>query len=150
MARKRHTAEQIIHKLREAEVALGQGKTVKEVCRQLEVTEQTLINLGDGHADGLRSVRELGPSIVIDDFGANAVANAGIVYLNGSTFNGTADLECTDGNFSSSAGGNTFNSTTTIENSGAVGPFRLAGTNPDIFNGDVTLTSSGNGIQAAV
>ena len=41
MARKRHTAEQIIHKLREAEVALGQGKNVKAVCKQLEVTEQT-------------------------------------------------------------------------------------------------------------
>ena len=41
MARKRHSAEQIIHKLREAEVALGQGKNVKAVCKQLEVTEQT-------------------------------------------------------------------------------------------------------------
>jgi hypothetical protein len=41
MARKRHTAEQIIHKLREAEVALGQGTNVNTVCKQLEVTEQT-------------------------------------------------------------------------------------------------------------
>ena len=41
MARRRHTAEQIIHKLREAEVALAQGRSVKEVCRQLEITEQT-------------------------------------------------------------------------------------------------------------
>ncbi len=41
MARKRHTAEQIIHKLREAEVALGQGTKVKTDCKQLEVTEQT-------------------------------------------------------------------------------------------------------------
>ena len=41
MARKRHSAEQIIHKLREAEVALGQGKNVKAVCKQLGVTEQT-------------------------------------------------------------------------------------------------------------
>ncbi len=41
MARKRHTAEQIIHKLREGEVALGQGKSVKAVCKQLEITEQT-------------------------------------------------------------------------------------------------------------
>ena len=41
MARKRHTAEQIIHKLREAEVALGQGKGVKAACMQIEVTEQT-------------------------------------------------------------------------------------------------------------
>ena len=28
MARKRHTAEQIIHKLREAEIALSQGQSV--------------------------------------------------------------------------------------------------------------------------
>ncbi len=41
MARRRHTAEEIIHKLREAEVALSQGRTVIQVCKQLEVTEQT-------------------------------------------------------------------------------------------------------------
>jgi len=41
MARKRFTAEQIIIKLGEAEVALGQGKTVVQVCKQIEVTEQT-------------------------------------------------------------------------------------------------------------
>ena len=41
MARKRHTAEQIILKLREAEVALAQGQNVKAVCKQLEITEQT-------------------------------------------------------------------------------------------------------------
>jgi transposase-like protein len=39
--KRRHTDEQIIHKLREAEVALAQGKTTKDVCKQLEVTEQT-------------------------------------------------------------------------------------------------------------
>ena len=41
MKRKKHTAEQIIHKLREAEVEIARGKTVPEVCRKLEVTEQT-------------------------------------------------------------------------------------------------------------
>jgi transposase-like protein len=39
--KRRHTDEQIIHKLREAEIALAQGRTTKEVCKQLEVTEQT-------------------------------------------------------------------------------------------------------------
>jgi len=39
--RKRHTAEQIIGKLREAEVELAQGKTTSEVCKKLGVTEQT-------------------------------------------------------------------------------------------------------------
>lgn len=41
MARKRHSAEQIINKLREAEVHLGQGMSVSEVSRKLGVTEQT-------------------------------------------------------------------------------------------------------------
>jgi len=38
---KRHTPEQIIFKLREAEVALAHGKRIIDVCRQLGVTEQT-------------------------------------------------------------------------------------------------------------
>lgn len=41
MARKRFTAEQIISKLREAEVALSKGVSVGQVCRKLGVTEQT-------------------------------------------------------------------------------------------------------------
>ncbi len=41
MARKRYTAEQIIGKLREAEVGLASGKRVAEVVRELGVTEQT-------------------------------------------------------------------------------------------------------------
>lgn len=41
MSKKRHTAEQIIFMLREAEVALGQGQTVQEVCRRQGITEQT-------------------------------------------------------------------------------------------------------------
>lgn len=39
--KKKHSDEEIIRKLREAEVALAQGRTTKDVCRQLEVTEQT-------------------------------------------------------------------------------------------------------------
>ena len=41
MARKRYTAEQIIKKLREAEVLQAQGQTVEQVVRQLGVTNQT-------------------------------------------------------------------------------------------------------------
>ena len=41
MARKRYTAEQIIGKLREAEVALAQGDPVAKGARRLGVTEQT-------------------------------------------------------------------------------------------------------------
>jgi transposase-like protein len=38
---KKHRPEQIIRKLREADILLGEGKLVGEVCRKLEVTEQT-------------------------------------------------------------------------------------------------------------
>ncbi len=41
MRKKRHTPEEIIRKLREAEVALAQGQTVVQVSRQLGITEQT-------------------------------------------------------------------------------------------------------------
>lgn len=41
MARKQHTPEQIISKLREADVELGRGVTVPLVCKKLGVTEAT-------------------------------------------------------------------------------------------------------------
>ena len=41
MSRRHHRAEEIINKLREAEVGLANGLTVPEVCRKLGVTEQT-------------------------------------------------------------------------------------------------------------
>ena len=41
MGRKRHTAEQIIRKLREAEVELAKGQATAEVARKLGITEQT-------------------------------------------------------------------------------------------------------------
>ena len=41
MPRKRFRAEEIIHKLREAEVLLSGGATVAQACKQLGVTDQT-------------------------------------------------------------------------------------------------------------
>ncbi len=41
MPRKRYTPEQIISKLREAEVLLSQGQTVTQASKQLSVSEQT-------------------------------------------------------------------------------------------------------------
>ena len=41
MAGKRYTAEQIIIKLREAEVGLAQEQTMGQVCKQIGVSEQT-------------------------------------------------------------------------------------------------------------
>ena len=41
MSRKRFSPEKIIGMLREAEVALAQGMTVGQVCRQISISEQT-------------------------------------------------------------------------------------------------------------
>ncbi len=41
MKRRRHTPEQVIRKLREADRLLGEGKAVPEVARTLEVSENT-------------------------------------------------------------------------------------------------------------
>ena len=41
MGKKRHTPEQIITALREAEVGLARGKSVKLISRELGITEQT-------------------------------------------------------------------------------------------------------------
>jgi transposase-like protein len=41
MKQKRHGVDQIIAKLRRADVELGKGQKVPEVCKRLEITEQT-------------------------------------------------------------------------------------------------------------
>lgn len=41
MSRKRYTAEQIIGILREADVELSRGKNVGQICRDVEISEQT-------------------------------------------------------------------------------------------------------------
>jgi hypothetical protein len=42
MARKRHTPEQIIRMLREAEVELAKGRTTTDVVRKLGIAEQSI------------------------------------------------------------------------------------------------------------
>lgn len=41
MKAKRHTPEQVIRKLREAEILLGEGKQIPEVAKALGVSENT-------------------------------------------------------------------------------------------------------------
>ncbi len=41
MKKTRHTTPQIIEKLRQADVALGKGQKVPDICRMLEIAEQT-------------------------------------------------------------------------------------------------------------
>ncbi len=39
--KKRHSPEQIVSKLRQADVALGKGLRVPQVCKQVGISEQT-------------------------------------------------------------------------------------------------------------
>jgi putative transposase len=41
MKQRRHTPEQVVRKLREAERMLGEGRTIPEVAKELEVSENT-------------------------------------------------------------------------------------------------------------
>ena len=38
--KKRYTGNQIVAKLRQADVLIGKGKTVPDVCREIEVSQQ--------------------------------------------------------------------------------------------------------------
>jgi putative transposase len=61
--RRRHTPEQVIRKLREADRLLGEGVQVPEVAKQLEVSEQTLhrwrLQYGGLKAEDARRLKEL-------------------------------------------------------------------------------------------
>ena len=41
MAQKRYSVDEIISRLRRADVELGKGARVPEICKQLEIAEQT-------------------------------------------------------------------------------------------------------------
>ena len=41
MSRKGHTTEQIVNKLRQADVELAKGQSIAAVCKQIGVTDQT-------------------------------------------------------------------------------------------------------------
>jgi len=63
MSRRGYSTEQIIHKLREAEVLLSQGQKVPQVCRKLGVSEQTYYRwrkeYGGMKVDQVRRLKEL-------------------------------------------------------------------------------------------
>lgn len=65
MKRKRHTTEQIIRKLRDAERMRSEGRTVGEVCQALEISDQTYHRwkrkyqgMGDAEVKRLRELEE--------------------------------------------------------------------------------------------
>jgi putative transposase len=61
--RKRNTAEQIVTKLRQAQLELGKGATVDQVSRKLGITEQTYYRwkreYGGMEVDQLAKLKEL-------------------------------------------------------------------------------------------
>jgi transposase-like protein len=63
MPRKKHSAEEIIGKLREAEVLLAQGRKVPDACRQLGISEQSYYRwrneYGGLKVDQARRLKEL-------------------------------------------------------------------------------------------
>lgn len=63
MSKKKHTTEEIVTKLREADVLIGKGETVDEACRQLGVTNQTYYKwrkeYGGLQVDQARRLKEL-------------------------------------------------------------------------------------------
>ena len=63
MKRRRHTPEQIVRKLREVERLLGEGQTIAEVAKQVEISEQTYHRwrnqYGGMKADDAKRLREL-------------------------------------------------------------------------------------------
>ena len=63
MPRKRYTPEQIISKLREAEVLLSQGQTVAQASKQLGVSDQTYYRwrreLGGMRTSQVRKLKDL-------------------------------------------------------------------------------------------
>jgi putative transposase len=63
MKRKRHRPEQIIAKLREADVALTAGGSVEQICKQLEIGQATYHKwrkqYGGMKADEMKRLKEL-------------------------------------------------------------------------------------------
>ena len=63
MPQKQYRPEEIIGKLREAEVLLSQGNNVEEVCRKIEVTKMTFYRwrreYGRLRVDQARRLKEL-------------------------------------------------------------------------------------------
>jgi transposase len=63
MSRRRHTPEQVVRKLREADRLLGEGHELSEVVKRLEVSEQTYFRwrnqFGGMKAEDVKRLKEL-------------------------------------------------------------------------------------------
>jgi transposase-like protein len=61
--KKRYSGPQVVAKLRQADVLIGQGKAVPEVCREIEISQQTYYRwrqkYGGMSPDMIKEFREL-------------------------------------------------------------------------------------------
>ncbi|HXD79073.1 MAG TPA: hypothetical protein VN616_14750 [Puia sp.] len=87
---------------------------------------------------GATTLLQIGPSSV---FNGNFTVTSPRIQVNGGTFNGTTILTKNGATGEWSSGGNTFNSTLTINQQGG-GYFGFANSNPDIYNGDVYVNNN--------
>lgn len=88
------------------------------------------------------SILTIGP---VSTFNGDVTFSARRVLLNGATYNGVTYIEKNGAGDDSGNGGNTFNNTTTLVNSGS-GYLLTANASPDIFNGDLTITNISSNI----
>ncbi|MBL7859322.1 MAG: hypothetical protein JNM57_16635 [Cyclobacteriaceae bacterium] len=89
----------------------------------------------------------LGP---LSSFGGDVNFIAPQVFLNGSTFSGTAYIEKNGAGDNTGDGGDLFNGPTTLVNSGS-GSFELANTIADVFNSSLIVNNTGsNRIQIGI
>ncbi|MEP2668136.1 MAG: hypothetical protein ABJH04_04030 [Cyclobacteriaceae bacterium] len=102
---------------------------------QVGATPQTLSLTGI-------AILTLGPNSTFD---GNINFSSPRLYLNGTTFNGTATLEKNGATNDAGNGGNVFNSTTSLTNSGS-GYLMTGNTSSDIFNGDLTVSNTGSNV----
>ncbi|MFI5149702.1 MAG: T9SS type A sorting domain-containing protein [Bacteroidia bacterium] len=91
---------------------------------------------------GGTAVLYAGPTLT---FNGNLTMSGSEVYMQGLTCNGTASITKTGPGNDWATGGNTFNSTCSLNSSGA-GYFLTGGTNPDVFAGDLTINNSGSSL----
>ncbi len=119
-------------------ISLGAGGFTSGVLSlirftQVSATPQTLNQL-----TGTAAIY-LGPT---SSFDGDVNFNFPQLYLNGTTYNGTATLQKNGATSNAGSGGNIFNSTTTITNSGSNYLYTGNGTR-DLFNGVTTFNCTG-------
>ncbi len=109
------------------------GTLLLKQFTQLSATSQSLLLTGAGNLT-------FGPTSV---FNGDITSTSGALLLNGCTFNGALNATKTGISGDWGLGGNTFNGVCSLTNSGT-SYLLFGGTNPDIWNNDVTFTNNGS------